>query len=199
MLHLLGTHPRIETERLTLRLPHPSDFAQWARLRRESRDFLTPWEPSWSPAHLSRRSFLRKCRWAKRAAREGLALPLLIFRREDRVLVGAITLDNIRRGPAQSAALGYWIGEPHARHGYMREALEALVHHSFRHLGLSRLEAACLEENIPSRGLLESCGFRFEGRARAYLQINGAWRDHVLYARLAEGRKDGASAGEGGA
>ncbi len=192
MLHRFGMMPRIETERLTLRLPEPRDFADWARLRRESRHFLAPWEPRWSRTHLTRRSFRRKCRWARQAAREGVALPLLLVRREDRVLLGAITLDNIRRGPAQSASLGYWVGERFARQGYMREAIEALVHHAFRRLDLSRIEAACLEENVPSRGLLESCGFRFEGRARAYLQIDGRWRDHVLYARLRDDRKDGA-------
>ena len=104
-------------------------------------------------------------------------------------LLGAITLDNIRRGPAQQGTLGYWIGQRFARQGYMREAIDALTRHAFTSLDLSRLEAACLPENIASRRLLESSGFKYEGVAQAYLQINGRWRNHVLYASLRHDRR----------
>jgi ribosomal-protein-alanine N-acetyltransferase len=104
-------------------------------------------------------------------------------------LLGAITLDNIRRGPAQAGTLGYWIGERHARQGYMRETIEAVVHYAFRTLDLSRVEAACLPENAASRGVLEKTGFKYEGVAQSYLQINGRWRNHVLYANLRSDRR----------
>ena len=113
----------------------------------------------------------------------------MLARREDDAILGAVTLDNIRRGPAQSATLGYWIGQPHARQGYMREAIVALSHYAFRRLDLSRLEAACLEENAASRGLLEKAGFKYEGVAQSYLQIAGRWRNHVLYAQLRSDRR----------
>jgi ribosomal-protein-alanine N-acetyltransferase len=116
-------------------------------------------------------------------------------RRADEMLVGAITLDNIRRGPAQSGTLGYWIGQGHARQGYMREAIEAVVHHAFRTLDLSRVEAACLPENTPSRGVLENSGFKYEGVAQSYLQIDGRWRNHVLYANLRHDRRGRTDAG----
>ena len=108
--------------------------------------------------------------------------------------MGAITLDNIRRGPAQSAQVGYWIGPAYARKGLMTEALAAVVQHAFASLDLSRIEAACLPENAASRALLDRTGFRHEGVAEAYLQINGRWRDHVLYANLRDDRRDQASA-----
>ena len=76
----------------------------------------------------------------------------------------------------------------------MREALLAVVHHAFHVLDLSRLEAACLPENAPSRGVLEKSGFKYEGVAQSYLEINGRWRTHVLYAALRmdrRGRTDG--------
>ena len=180
---------RIETERLTLRPPAHSDFRAWCALRLKSRDYLTPWEPSWAPDHLSRKAFTNRVYWAQRAVSGGTALPLFLFRREDEVLLGAITLDNIRRGPAQSGTLGYWTGVPFARQGYMREAIGAVVHHAFTRLDLSRIEAACLPENIASRGLLESAGFKYEGVAQSYLQINGRWRTHVLYAALRSDRR----------
>ncbi len=180
---------RLETERLTLRAPVHTDYRAWTALRRDSAGFLTPWEPTWADDHLSRKSFTNRVYWAQRSISNGTAVPLFLIRRSDEVLLGAITLDNIRRGPAQAGTTGYWIGQPFARHGYMREAIEALVHHAFTTLDLSRIEAGCLPENVPSRRLLESCGYKYEGVAQSYLQINGRWRNHVLYANLRGDRR----------
>jgi [ribosomal protein S5]-alanine N-acetyltransferase len=184
-----GKRVRIETERMSLRLPQHSDFAAWARLRESSATFLAPWEPVWSDDHLTRKAFTNRVYWANRAVSEGTALPLLLMRRSDATLLGAITLDNIRRGPAQAGTLGYWMGAAHARQGYMREAILGVVHHAFSVLDLSRVEAACLPENAASRGVLEKCGFKYEGVAQSYLQISGRWRNHVLYASLRNDRR----------
>ncbi len=189
---------RIETERMTLRLPTHHDFFAWSELRRDSGDFLIPWEPLRSADHLSRRAFTHRVYWASRAYAQGTALPLMMVRRGDNALIGAITLDNIRRGPVQAGTLGYWIGQPFARQGYMREAILALVHHAFTAMDLSRIEAACLPENAASRGVLEKTGFKYEGVAQSYLQINGRWRNHVLYANLRGDRRGRTDAGSGG-
>lgn len=188
MLRLRGK-VRIDTERMVLRPPVHTDYRPWATLREESAAFLKPWEPSWSSDHLTRKGFVNRVYWANRSIAQGTALPLFLERRSDRRLLGAITLDNIRRGPAQAGTIGYWIGESYARQGYMREALTALVHHAFEVLDLSRLESACLPENTASRGLLERCGYKYEGVAQSYLQINGRWRNHVLYANLRGDRR----------
>lgn len=193
---LLGRRTlRLETERLTLRPPVHSDFQQWSALRLQSQAYLTPWEPAWAADHLSRKSFTNRVYWARRSVSGGTALPLFLIRREDQVVLGAITLDNIRRGPAQSGTLGYWTGQPFIRRGYMREAIGAVVHHAFRKLDLSRIEAACLPENAASRGLLEKSGFKYEGVAQSYLQIAGRWRSHVLYASLRHDRRGRTQAG----
>ncbi len=186
---------KIETDRLTLRPPTHSDYRTWSALRRESKDFLVPWEPEWAEDHLSRKAFTNRVYWASRSIASGTALPLFAVRRTDDVLVGAITLDNIRRGPAQAGTLGYWTGEPFARQGYMREAIKAVVHYAFTRLDLSRIEAACLPENKASRGLLEASGFKYEGVAQSYLQIDGRWRTHVLYAALRSDRRGKTGAG----
>lgn len=180
---------RIETVRLTLRPPVHSDFRAWAALRRESEDYLTPWEPEWATDHLARKAFTNRVYWAQRSISNGSAVPLFLIRRCDDMIVGAITLDNIRRGPAQAGTLGYWTGAPFSRQGYMREAIGAVVHHAFTRLDLSRIEAACLPENAASRGLLEQSGFKYEGVAQNYLQIDGRWRTHVLYATLRSDRR----------
>ena len=187
---LLGRRKlRIETERMTLRPPQHADFLGWTRLRQDSEAFLTPWEPSWSHDHLSRKAFTNRVYWANRSIANGSAIPLFLYRRDDGALLGAITLDNLRRGPAQAGNLGYWIGQQFARRGFMSEAIEAIVHHAYERLDLSRIEAACLPENVASRGLLERSGFKYEGVAQSYLQINGRWRTHVLYAALRPDRR----------
>ena len=100
--------------------------------------------------------------------------------------MGALTLSNVRRGVAQTATLGYWMGKPFARQGYMTGAVKLMLDVAFRHLWLHRIEAACLPSNQASIGLLGKCGFAPEGLARGYLKIAGEWRDHLLFARLAE-------------
>ncbi len=179
----------IETDRMTLRLPKSGDYASWVRLRRESADFLKPWEPQWSREHLTRKAFSNRVYSAQKAAHAGMGLPLFMIRREDQRLLGAITLDNIQRGPAQTGTIGYWVGGKYSRHGFMHEAVLAVVHHAFSELDLSRLQAGCLPENVASRGVLEKSGFKYEGVAQSYLQISGRWRTHVLYANLRSDRR----------
>lgn len=185
----LARKVRIDTERMILRPPTHADFRLWSDLRRQSAEFLQPWEPSWSSDHLTRKGFVNRVYWANRSIAQGTALPLFLVARSNSKVLGAITLDNIRRGPSQAGTIGYWIGADHARQGFMREALTAMVHYSFDTLDLSRLESACLPENKASRALLEKCGYKYEGVAQSYLQINGRWRNHVLFANLRHDRR----------
>jgi ribosomal-protein-alanine N-acetyltransferase len=186
-----GREPVLQGDGVYLRYPQMSDFSEWTALRSESREFLAPWEPTWAPDELSRGAFRRRIRRYQREIRNDLAYPFFLFRKEDSLLLGGCTLSNVRRGVTQSAALGYWIGERYARHGHMHAALSAILPFVFQVLGLHRIEAACIPENEASRALLLKLGFREEGRARRYLQINGEWRDHVLFALLEDDRPVG--------
>ena len=185
----------ILTARLSLRLPEHRDFREWAKLRHESKAFLSPWEPIWAADHLSRASFTNRVYWSQRAVKNGNAVPLFVFHKEAGQLVGAITLDNIRRGPSQMGTIGYWVGQQYARQGFMSEAIIAMVAHAFGALDLSRVESACLPDNVASRGVLEKAGFKYEGVAQSYIQINGRWRNHVLYAALRGDRRGRSTAG----
>ncbi len=169
---------------VVLRAPAMSDYDAWAQLRESSRAFLTPWEPTWSSDELTRASFRRRVRYYSRDMREDTGYAMFVFRMVDDSLLGGMTLSNVRRGVTQAATLGYWIGAPHACRGYMTAAVRALAPIVFDDLRLHRLEAACLPGNAASMRLLERTGFQREGFARNYLKINGAWRDHVLYALL---------------
>jgi ribosomal-protein-alanine N-acetyltransferase len=178
--------PAIVGEKVVLRMPQASDHPEWAQLRETSRRFLMPWEPIWPADDLTRGAFRRRLKRYAEDQRNDLAYAFLIFRRQDNVLVGGLTLANIRRGVAQAGSIGYWIGAPYARSGYMTAALRALIPYSFGTLRLHRLEAACIPGNQASVGLLEKTGFQHEGYARGYLCINGVWQDHLLYARLTD-------------
>lgn len=176
--------PAVSGKGVFLRMPVASDFPEWAALREQSRDFLTPWEPVWPPDDLTRAAFRRRLRRYAEDQRSDQAYAFLIFRSEDSALVGGLTLANIRRGVAQAGSIGYWVGQPYARQGYMTAAVRALIPFCFGSLRLHRLEAACIPTNKPSIGLLEKTGFQREGYARGYLCINGSWQDHLLFARL---------------
>ncbi|QIK39659.1 GNAT family N-acetyltransferase [Pontivivens nitratireducens] len=179
----------LKTERLYLRPPRLSDHIDWATLRRDGYDYLYPWEPLRAHDHLSLSAFRTRTHWAARAIKAERAVPLFVFRAADGVLLGAITLDNIQRGPAQYATVGYWMGQQFTGHGYMSEALQAVVAHAFGPLDLSRVQAATLPENAASRRVLEKAGFRYEGVAQSFLQIAGKWRTHVVYACLRQDRR----------
>ncbi|NDA47079.1 MAG: N-acetyltransferase [Alphaproteobacteria bacterium] len=176
--------PIIRGESLYLRAPEMRDYAQWVHQRAASRAFLTPWEPDWLEDELSRASFRRRIqRQADDIARDD-TYPFFIFDPQTHVLMGGITLGQVRRGIAQAGTIGYWMAQDFANQGHMTRAVRALVDYGFAHLRLHRIEAACLPNNLASMRLLERNGFHKEGLARSYLRINGQWRDHVLYALL---------------
>jgi [ribosomal protein S5]-alanine N-acetyltransferase len=174
----------IRGRQVYLRYPAMGDYGAWAELRAMSRAHLTVWEPQWSRDELTRSAFRRRLRQYQRELREDQGYAFFIQRTSDAALIGGVSISNVRRGVAQAASIGYWIGAPHAGNGYMTDALRAVLPFTFATLGLNRLEAACQPNNIPSRRVLEKVGFRREGLARRYLKINGAWQDHDLYALL---------------
>jgi [ribosomal protein S5]-alanine N-acetyltransferase len=176
--------PPIVGDGVVLRMPQAADFDAWATLREASRDFLTPWEPTWPADDLTRAAFRHRLKRYAEDVRTDQGYPFFLFRRDDNALVGGLALANVRRGVAQAASLGYWIGAPHVRRGYMTAAVRGLLPVAFDLLRLHRVEAACIPTNMASVRLLERVGFRREGYARAYLCINGMWQDHLLYARL---------------
>jgi ribosomal-protein-alanine N-acetyltransferase len=154
-------------------------------LRARSRSFLAPWEPTWPVDALSRASFRARIARYSEDWRGDQGYNFFIFKL-DETLVGGVGLSNVRRGVAETASLGYWVGEPYARNGFMTAALPLVLDFSFDRLRLHRVEAACLPTNVPSRALLLRTGFTEEGYARRYLLIDGKWQDHLLFGILRE-------------
>ena len=180
-----GIADQIEGQAVYLRAPQLADWRAWAEVRASSRAFLKPWEPTWSTSALTRTAYRHRLRIQARERRDNAGYRFFIFRRADDALTGGVNLSNIQRGVAMSCSIGYWIGKDHARQDLMRDAIESLMPFVFDTITLHRLEAACLPSNVASEGLLRKLGFRQEGYARAYLRIDGSWRDHLLFALLA--------------
>jgi ribosomal-protein-alanine N-acetyltransferase len=174
----------IRAARVFLRPPTMQDYSAWAELRALSRTHLTPWEPQWTRDELTRSNFRRRLRQYHRELRDDQGYAYVIFAEAGVTLVGGLNFSNIRRGVAQAASLGYWMGAPYAGRGLMTDAVRAAVQFAFTTLRLNRLEAACLPSNGASQRVLEKVGFAREGRARRYLKINGQWQDHDLFALL---------------
>jgi len=179
-----SAHTELQGKKVYLRAPEVGDFEEWAHLRQQSRDFLEPWEPSWSADEFSRMAFRLRVKIYQQRARDDEAYTYFLIDQNSGRLVGGLSLSHIRRGVSQAGTLGYWVGEPFARHGYMKDAIKVLLAAAKPVFGLHRLEAACLPRNIASSGLLLKCGFEQEGFAKAYVKIAGRWEDHLLFGQI---------------
>ncbi len=176
--------PELIRGELLLRAARPSDYPQWRAVRLRSHAFLKPFEPRWSEVDLSPAVYRERLRRNRREAEAGTEFSFLILRltKGGEELCGGLTISNIRRRAAMHANLGYWMSIDAAGKGIMSEAVNMILPFVFTHLDMRRLHAATLPNNIASRRVLEKNGFREEGFAEDYLQIDGVWQDHVLYA-----------------
>jgi [ribosomal protein S5]-alanine N-acetyltransferase len=182
----VNPEPLVRGEGLYLRPAVPADYPSWSRLRAASRAFLEPWEPTWPEDDLTQAAFRRRLRRQDEDISRDEAYAFLIFDQTSDQLLGGVTLGAVRRGVSQTGTLGYWMGAPHAGKGRMTRAVAAVVDFAFARLRLHRVEAACIPDNAPSIAVLERNGFEREGFARGYLRINGVWRDHILFGRVAD-------------
>lgn len=183
---------RLTGTRVSLRPPRRHDWHEWAMLRSRNAGFLKPWEPTWDEDCLTELYYERRFRRQVREWKNDQTYPFLITLNESDKIIGALNINNVARGAAQFASLGYWISEDQQGRGYMTEAGRLLIKHAFTERKLHRLQAGVLPENVRSRSLLTKLGFKEEGFAARYIQIDGLWRDHVLYGLPVEewGKRD---------
>ncbi len=157
-----------------------SDIGAWREARRRSAAWLTPWDATAPPGSPSKPvSFRALVRRLRRSAAQGTTLPFAID--VDGRFAGQLTVNNIVRGSAQFASIGYWIDRDFAGRGVMPRAVAMAIDHCFGPVGLHRIEIAIRPENSNSLRVVEKLGIREVGYAPRYLHIDGAWRDHRLY------------------
>lgn len=196
-----GRHPgwparlgplRVRSGRVELRPVQLLDGAAWSAVRIRDQAHLEPWEPTMPGTWQQRHSAAEwPGRWMllRGAARKGAALPFAIT--VDGRLAGHVMIGNVLREPLLSGYVGYWCDRALTGGGVTTAAVALAVDHCFAPswsggAGLHRLEATVRPENVPSRRVLEKLGFREEGLFRRYLDVAGAWRDHLCYALTAE-------------
>jgi len=172
---------QLSGSRIVVRTPQTEDAAQWISVREKNRKILQPLEPEWGSGRLT------AARFRKRLERQALnwkadrSYAFLVFLKENDALIGGININNVCRDAAQFASLGYWLDCGHEGRGYMTEALSLVIRHAFTKLKLHRLNAGTLPHNKRSIRLLTRLGFKKEGFAEKYLEINGDWQDHILF------------------
>jgi [ribosomal protein S5]-alanine N-acetyltransferase len=173
--------------RVELRPVKLTDGASWSEIRIRDEQHLVHWEPS-TPGGWARRNAPAEWpgRWwlLRGAARRGAALPFAMVL--DGRLVGQVMIGNVVREPLLSAYVGYWCDARVNGKGVTTAAVALAVDHCFGAVGLHRLEATVRPENGPSLRVLAKLGFREEGLFQRYLDVDGAWRDHLCFALTAE-------------
>jgi ribosomal-protein-alanine N-acetyltransferase len=160
------------------------DAAAFLDLFLRNREFTRPFDPDRPADFYTLEAQLERARSAREKAAADQMWRYVILD-EDGAVAGAISLENIIRGPAQTADIGYWVDRERNGRGLATRALEALIAEAFGPHGLHRLEASVRPENAASRRVLERNGFEVIGLARRYLLLGGEWRDLLLYQRVA--------------
>ena len=174
---------RLYGRRLMLRPLVAADFEAWNEVRVRNEEWLTKWEPLRHPKApdpaVNRDAFASRCSARDRERQSGTGYAFGIF--IDNAFAGEINLNNVLRGAMQSVTIGYWIDEARAGKSYMSEAVLVATRFALEDLQLHRVEICIIPRNHNSRRVMEKLGYREEGIAERFLEINGTWEDHVRY------------------
>lgn len=176
----------MSTARLSIDSIGPEHIDALLAYHQRNEKHLARWEPARSSDFFTRSYWSSYVAAVQEDALRGDAYRFVATLRGSRQIVASINVTNIVHGVFQAGVLGYSVDAAHEGRGYGAEGVGAIVQWCFRNLGLHRVEANYQPGNERSGRLLRSLGFAVEGYARDYLYIDGAWRDHVLTAKIRE-------------
>lgn len=176
--------PRVELRGavVSIRPFEPGDAQEMFDLRTRNHEFFRPFEPSSVVVPRTVGEQRERLDAERKEWDEGRGYVFGIFRTGDGRLVGRIALSHVSRGAWQNAVLGYFVDAEQNAKGYASEAARLAVRFAFEHAGLHRVQAGVLPRNERSIRVLRNAGFRNEGTALRYLEINGVWEDHMIFA-----------------
>lgn len=173
---------KYQGEHVYIRPLELSDAEAMTELRIRNREFMKPYEPIRPDSHFTvdgQRALIEK---ALLDAENDIAYTFGIFEIGTDRLVGRLTFTGVSRGQLQSAFVGYYMDQQLNGRGYTTEAVKLSLRFAFEEIDLHRVEAGVMPRNIRSIRVMEKAGFRFEGTAKRYLNINDVWEDHNKYA-----------------
>jgi ribosomal-protein-alanine N-acetyltransferase len=161
----------------------PEDAAVLAELLQRSREYLAPWDAARPDGFYTVEGQVEVIAALLTDREQGRAEPHVILD-DDGAVAGRATLNTIVRGAFQSCSLGYWVAERAGGRGLATAAVRHVTEVAFEELGLHRVQAGTLVDNLRSQRVLTKCGFARFGLAERYLKIAGRWQDHVLFQLL---------------
>jgi [ribosomal protein S5]-alanine N-acetyltransferase len=179
----------LTTERLRLVMLPPDAAGRVLAYHQVNEKHLGPVSPARPPTFFTLMYWRTRLAQDREDFRNDMALRLYLLPKDQPEstvpVVGTVSFTHIRRGPFQTCELGYGLDFRSEGKGLMTEALQAACAYAFGALGLHRIQATHLPENLRSAAVLRRLGFCVDGYARDYLLINGRWRDHVLTSLVA--------------
>jgi ribosomal-protein-alanine N-acetyltransferase len=173
-----------------LRAFETSDAEELLGLRLKNRAWLQAFEPIRPERMWTLSEQRRELELEGELRREDRRYVHGIFLSDDDRMVGRVSLDNIVRGAWQNATIGYFVDQEHNGRGIATQAVTDAVRFAFNEIGLHRVQAGVMPRNVGSIRVVEKAGFRYEGMSPRYLQINGVWEDHNMYAITVEDWRD---------
>jgi ribosomal-protein-alanine N-acetyltransferase len=182
--------PQLRGAGLCVRVGKTPDIPQIIGYFQRNREHLAATSPTPPPDFYSAAHWRARLARADEGYRADRLLHCFVFDERGSEVIGVVNLSNFVRGAFQACHLGYSIDHELEGTGTMSNAVRLVIDHAFGALNLHRVMANYLPENERSARLLGRLGFRIEGSARAYLQIAGAWRDHVLTSLVNEAWRD---------
>lgn len=164
---------------VTVKLLRQRDAKTLERLILGNREWLRPWEAT-NPFGPNSFDIKAMVRGLIRQLDDQSGLPCLIELEGE--IVGQLNVANILYGSVSSAVIGYWVVPEAAGKGATPTAVALVTDYLFNVVGLHRVEIDIRPENTASLRIVEKLGFRYEGLKERYIHINGAWRDHFVFA-----------------
>ena len=182
-----GWPAKLSAGPVLLRPTRLRDARAWSEVRLRNREWLEPWEPTstfpWEERN-SPGAWPQLHSALKKSARNGTSVPFMICYGGQ--LAGQITVSNIVHGAQRGCTVGYWVDGALAGRGIMPTAVALVIDHCFSQVRLHRVEVDIRPENRASLRVVEKLGLRREGYYERYLDIDGAWRDHIAFAITAD-------------
>jgi len=176
----------LHMDSIFLRLLQPEDAAQLLELRLRNHAFFQLFEPIRPASHLTLEGQQEQIAQSIRDFASQTAFAFGVFLQDDGRMIGRVALANVVRGAWQNATLGYFLDQSQNDRGYTTQAVGLALQFAFTEAQLHRVQAGVMPRNRASIRVLEKNGFRYEGLSPRYLQINGTWEDHNLYAITVE-------------